>query len=243
LNKILIPLAIILGLVIVGVLFSNYFSLISHRKSEYPKATVPILKEVNMNKLRVISTNPDLIFEKINWSAEYIYKRNNFTFAVGPEMGEGAISSPSEIWYPWYGSGIYYEGALPKNSDRKGIIVIHPQNRTAPRPRYWAQNISLPAGNLVLVASIGDVADYIDGCASACSDAIIKIKIFDHTRSSEDTIYEDVVDWRWKDVFLNISEYQNKTITFKIEGHAGGPCAEWCGEWAAIDKFYIARII
>jgi hypothetical protein len=238
--KIGVLIVVVLGIVLCALALLN-FSLLSS-KPRYPRAAVPLLRNIDTESIEIVSTNPDLVFGGINFSAEYVYERDGFMFVAGPEAEGGVFPSPSEIWYPWYGDGMYTPGPLPTNSARRGIIVIHPRREPITKARYWAQNISLPRGRLVLVASIGDIADYVDPCKSSCSDAIIKIKIYDHVKNKEDTIYEDVVDAKWKDVFLDISKYQNKNITLRIEGYAGGPCGEWCGEWAAVDKLYVGVV-
>jgi hypothetical protein len=65
----------------------------------------------------------------------------------------------------------------------------------------------------------------------------------DNENKNEETIYEDVIRESdgWKTIILDISKYAKKNITFKIEGWAGGS-RKWCGEIAAVNKFYIGEI-
>jgi hypothetical protein len=112
-------------------------------------------------------------------------------------------------------------------------------------PTFIAQNITLDTdGTLVLIATVANVAEWIDPCKQSCSDGIIIIKITDINTKTTDIIFDDVIDSRegWKTIALNISRYKDKSIIFSIEGHAGGPCGAWCGEWLAVDKFLIGKL-
>lgn len=205
-----------------------YFSLVS----EQPITTVPITT-VPITKLEIISDNPDLIF-KNEWPDEYIFYKDDLKFV--------SMSIPG-IFSPWYSNGAYLPEEFPKGSGKKGIVIIHPYSSTI--PAFLAQNVTLGYENYILVAEIANLADYIRPCLQTCSDVVIKIKIIDILSSQEEEIYNDVVDSRegWQNVTLDISNYKGKSIVFKIEGHAGGHCHSWCGEWAAVNKFYIGKVI
>jgi hypothetical protein len=174
--------------------------------------TLPIV-DVNESYLDIISSDPNLNFE-------------------------GNINT-------WYTDGIYKK-YYPRLAE-EGILILHPYNVTM--PRFLSQNITLYNYSYVLlarVAHIGNLAKYNSSeCFKlyGCVDAEIKIKVTDIETKREETIYDGIIDSRdgWKDIKIDISKYKGKNITFKIEGWAGGPCDVWCGEWAAVDKFYIGK--
>jgi hypothetical protein len=191
---------------------------------KHPLSSLPILK-LNETKLEVISFNPDIIYEKRKWPHKF---------------GASFSELPQEFWGPWYSNGYYIKDSIPKNSNKKGIVLIHPKNFT--NPRFLAQNVTLSNDIYVLITEVANIAAYL-GHSCKNSDVIIKIKIIDHKTGKENTIYEDVVSKSdgWKKVSIVMgNKYANKNITFKIEGHAGGSNT-WCGEFAAVNKFYIGR--
>jgi len=203
------------------------------------EGVVPIISGLDLNELEIISDNPD-----------FIYTHDNFEPPNAAEsyypfyLMDGSGSIPSNFWLPWYGNGICMNYPLPIGSNNDGSIFLHPKDIST--PRFIAQNISLPnEDNIVLVARITNIAEYVDAaCEDVCSDAMIKIKVVDRSRGKTQEVYETVVDSQrgWEDVALNISKFAGKDITFIIEGHGGGPCSEWCAEWAAVDKFYIGTL-
>lgn len=234
----------ILMIVIIGVALIGLFFLLNMTsdqgifKNNYTKSEVPILSDLDLNKLEIISDNPDFIYTHDNFeppnAAESYYPMY---------LMDGSGSIPSNFWLPWYGNGVYMNYPLPIGSNNDGSIFLHPKDIST--PRFIVQDISLPnEDNIVLVARITNIAEYVDAACDGCSDAIIKIKIIDRATNVEETIYEGFVDSQkgWENVALNISKFAGKGITFRIEGHAGGPCSDWCAEWAAVDKFYIATL-
>ena len=70
-----------------------------------------------------------------------------------------------------------------------------------------------------------------------------------HLKSWRHRVQEKIYDAEinssqgWRSLYLDISDYKNKVITFNIEGHAGGSCADWCGEWATVDEFYVGKLV
>jgi len=246
-------LLILLGISIVILLIFGYFVFV--KQPRYATATVPILKGIDENKINVISANPDLIFDKVDWNETYILRLNigplaNLSYQIFSHSNTGKYpfailgEANSEVWAPWYCNsyGFYYEGPLPqKFGNKKGIVVEHPPAINF--GVFIAQNVTLK-NKSVLVAEIANLADFLEPCSVSCSDAVVKIKITDTLTNIEERIYEDVLDSRdgWKIVALDISKYDGKNITFKIEVFSGGPCGEMCGEWLAIDRFYVGEI-
>jgi hypothetical protein len=232
-NKIFVLLILMLGIVIVSLVYL-YF------ESKKYLTNVIILEKVDESRLKIISSNPDLIFIKERWPGDYSLLPCYF-MSGGILEKEGTNSS---FFLPWYGNAAYCPPEIHTFIERKGIFSLHPISTSV--PVFLAQNITLPKRRCILVASVANLADvWNSSCSISCSDAVIKIKIFDYEKGKEDTIYEGVVDSRegWKDIYLEISKYMGRNIAFKIEGHAGGPCGEWCGEYAAVDKFYVAELI
>lgn len=217
-------------------LFVSFVGIFLLLKWFWKPTPTAVLTSVDKSKLEIISSNPTFTYEPI------------------PQEILNDPRKRREFRLPWYTSG----GVIFARTEEGSIVIIHPVNLTT--PRWIAQNISLPSHEkYVLGAVMGNVADLLKGirivdprfnktiiiepCKSTCSDAIIKLKIVDVKSGKETTIYETVVDSRdgWREVFLDISKYAGKEIIFKAEGYAGGPCADWCGEWAAIRELYIAE--
>jgi len=205
-------------------LMEKQFKLLYSNQTEqrYPYFSVPIV-EIDENQLNIISSNPDLIFERKEWPSKY-----------GSELHQ----LPSHFWYPWYGNGFYC-----KYSNMKGIFVIHPFNLT--KPTFLAQNIILENDNYVLVVEIFNSPIRCKDLGEGLFDTLIKINILDHKNETEETIYEDIPNykenWITKTIALDITKYANKNITFKIEGHVGKPYGVWSGTFVAVKKFYIGK--
>jgi hypothetical protein len=192
----------------------------------YPKFSVPSPVNVSEKSIDIVSTNPDIIYEtnQLRNSSEIDFEE-----------------LPQNFWYPWSSDGYYLKGSIPENSNNYGIVLIHPINFTT--PRFLAQNITLINEVYILVAEFANIANYFNhSCGD--SDAIVKIKILDYTSNDEFIIYEDIIKESdgWKKIALVLNGYQNKNITFKIEGYSGGYGGEWCGEYAAVNKFYVGKL-
>ena len=191
---------------------------------KYPLYGLPIVN-ITDSSLIPVSFNPDIIYEGNQLPNDDFIPFSNLT---------------QKFWESWYSDGFYYKDSLPKNSTYAGIVYIHPHNFTS--PRFLAQNVSLGNEAYVIVAEFANIAGYLN---SSCgdSDVIVKIKILDHGNGDEKTIYEDIIKESdgWKRVSLVMHAYVGKNITFKIEGYAGGN-KEWCGELAAVNKFYIGKV-
>jgi hypothetical protein len=240
-DKILLYISIVLGVIILGIFTVMYIPpFISQKQLLFesstttttkptttttptrifvqPNSTVLILKTIDESKLQIISKNPDLIFN-YNWP--------------DPLGGATYQDIPKEVWSPWYGNFSYIAFPDKIGLNETGILIVNPTNISA--PKFLSQNLTLPFKNITLVVKVTNLKYYL-GSKCKCSDSIIKIKI------NEDTIYEDVIDSRdgWKTIALDISKYAGKNITFTMEGHAGGPCGKWCDEFPALDKFYVA---
>lgn len=231
----IILLIALISIVVVPIMFMGD----GVEKEESTKTLVPIISGLDLNELEIISDNPDFTYESDSFEPPAPVISN---YPLSLMDGSGIISN--SLWLPWYSNGLYIDYALPIESDNIGVVLLHPIGGET--PRYIAQNVTLPnRDNLVLVARIANIADYVDSpCANGCSDAIIKIKFIDRETGLSEIIYESVVESRdgWKNVALDISEFAGKDIIFEIGGYAGGPCSEWCAEWAAVDKFYIATL-
>lgn len=201
--------------------------------------------------LRMVSSNPDLLFDKIDWNASYVYKLDtgpNFLPELASHSNTGQYSFvvldevPPEILTPWVSNhGFYYEGLLPNAPDRKGIVILHPVNQTV--SAALSQRMTLPSKPYV-VAKIADIADFMGPCEISCSDVVIAIKILDNSQNVQETVYQNVSNSQdgWKSVYLDISQYANKDVTFSIEGISGGPCGNMCAEWAGVDYFGIGQL-
>ena len=200
-----------------------YFN-ISITEYQYPKIILPLVN-VDESSLSIVSSNPDIIYTREKWPQD---------------DGCFFYELPQHFWGSWYSDGYYYNNPIPQNSNNKGIVIIHPFNPS--KPRFLAQNISLIDDVHVLVVEIGNVVGHFNvSCGN--SDAIFKIKVLDIDKKTEATVYEDIVKESdgWKTVAIVMHPYSGRNITFKVEGHAGGPDSIWCGEYAAVNKFYIAK--
>lgn len=230
----IILLIALISIVVVPIMFMGD----GVEKEESTKTLVPIISGLDLNELEIISDNPDFTYESDSFEPPAPINSN---YPLSLMDGSGIISN--SLWLPWYSNGLYIDYALPIESDNYGSVILHPMDLNT--PRFVAQNMTLPnEDNLVLVARIANIADYIDSSCDGCSDAIIKINIIDRETNLDEIIYETTVDSRdgWKNIALNVSEFAGKDIIFEIGGYAGGPCSEWCAEWAAVDKFYIATL-
>ena len=257
-TKILLVVAIILGVIIVSLSF--YLLQIKANKQQttttvqsqvtttttYPIAYVPVLKDINETNVQSVSANPELVFEGKGldkYVSQDIFTGTNYTF-IDLFSESGAIAS-GILSTPWKASNnsIYINSIdnAPNKEKARGVISIHPISPST--PNFLAQNISLEDGSkkYILVAKYANIAFYTRPSKIDCSDVIIRVEIIDNVYLKKDLIYEDLADSRegWKTVFLNISKYSGKDIGFKIEGISGGPCGNWSGEWAAVDKFYV----
>lgn len=202
-------------------------------------------------KFVLASENPDLIFEKIDWNANYVFKFNPGDDLISKiysksTTGKYSLAILNEtdptILSPWVNQfGFYFEGPLPEKLN-KGIALIPPFSEYI--GASMAQNATLPSKPF-LIAKIANLADWIDPCKTSCSDVIMRIKIKDLSTGIEETVYENVINSKegWKTLNLDISKYGNKAVTFKVESFAGGPCGNWCGEWAAIDYLAVGEYV
>jgi len=194
------------------------------KEHNYYYNSVPVIN-INENKLNIISSNPGLIFET-NQTENYCFNFSEF------------IQNSSNLWYS---NGCYLK-LQSSDSNHSDVVLIHPKHIEI--PSFLAQNIFLQTNkNYVLVAEVADIANYFKKLSPCEEDVIIEIKILDNEVDKERMIYKNVTDVNdgWKTIYLDISEYAGKNITFKIEGWAGGPGGMWCGEYAAINKFYIGE--
>jgi hypothetical protein len=172
----------------------------------------------------------------ISQNSDFDYTRNEWPHIWGASFDE----LPQSFWDPWKGKFAYFT----EIANRKGVMLIHPGKET---PSFIQQDVSLPEGKILLFATIADIAnDYnkFFNKTSKCliADVFFKIKIISNDK--EDTIFTKVVDSeeKWVDVILDISKFSSKNVTIKIESYAGG-YDPWCGEFAAVDKFYVAKVV
>lgn len=166
-----------------------------------------------------------------------------------PHISDNIITSnpffETEDFSSWEGNYYNDNSRVPPGSNHLGIVVIHPIDVNT--YRYISQEISLDSGSsYVLKASVGNIAgltDYAGPCGEA-ADVIIRIKILDKSTGNEETLFDGIVkpEDTWLELSYDISRYAGKTIEFKAEGIAGGPGGDWCGEWAALDYFYVEKI-
>ncbi len=179
----------------------------------------------------VDSNNPELIFDNV--SESYIVSLVDMSYINMYEVPED--------FYPWVGDGSYLT-TPPMGINKNGIISVHPYSINKPSVIY--QDISLGEQEHVLFASFANIANYTQPCEHHCNDNIVIIRIHDLETGNEEIIYEDDISSEegWRSIYLDISDYANKDIRFILEGHAGGDCAEWCGEWAAVDEFYVGHM-
>ena len=231
-DKKLLAIAVFLGVVISVISVSYFLIFPESEKSKVGMGLVSApekLKNVNIDvsKLEILSTNSDLAFNGHDWIEYRGYEMNNPSY--------------SSLFHPWSGNGYYVDNVIPEGSDKEGIVIIHPISETI--PRYLAQDITLlEKGNYYLVAEVANIADYVENpCMGGCSDGVIKIEI---TGPTSKATFEKVLNSLdgWQIIALDISKYAGKSITFRIEGHAGGPCSDWCGEWIGVNEFYIGKL-
>jgi hypothetical protein len=173
----------------------------------------------------IVSKNPDFNYTRNEWPHEW--------GAVYYELPQG-------FWDPWKGEFAYFT----EIANRKGVMLIHPGRET---PSFIEQNVSLPKGKIFLFVTIADIVDDYDkffNKTSQCTiaDVFFKIKII--SNNEENIIFTRVVNSKegWVDVVLDISKFSGKNIIIKIESYAGG-YDPWCGEFAAVDKFYVAKVV
>ena len=128
---------------------------------------------------------------------------------------------------------------------RTGVVAVHPQlDKTK---TFITQRVYLEPGyKYALKVAVADIAGWIpetDGICE-CMDGILKIKVLDSSTGQEEMLLDCVLDSRddWQDFSFDISKYAGKTINITAEGHVGGPCGDWCGEWVALDYFYVEKI-
>lgn len=234
-KKILIAAFVSLSLVIVGLVFllskCNCIILPLPRSAAMIYENPRLINVTNKN-IEVISKNPDLIFE--NLPENYIKSVLNFKIV---NMGETA-----KTFYPWAGNAAYFLDGYPPGLNKEGVVSVHPQNVVT--PTYIYQEVNLSDGDYIVAATIANIGNYTSNPCGDCNDNIFVIRVTDLATGLEEKIYEDEINSHddWKTVYLNISDYGNKTIRFVLEGHAGGSCGDWCAEFGAIDNFYVGRI-
>jgi hypothetical protein len=177
-----------------------------------------------INESNTISKNPDFNYTRNEWPNRW---------------GASSDELPQSFWDPWKGEFAYFT----EIANRKGVMLIHPGKET---PRFIEQDVSLPKGKIFLFATIADIAnDYnkffnkTNQCLIA--DVLFEIKII--SGDKENVIFTKVVDSeeKWVDVVLDISKFSGKNVTMRIESHGGG-YDPWCGEFAAVDKFYVVKV-
>ena len=237
------------ALVVVFILFSVFFILQKFDRETTTTTTSPtmlttttaiiyenprLIESIDKD-IEIVSENSGLIFEDL--PAGYVKSSINFEYVN--------IYETAENFYPWDGDGAYYLEGYPSGVNREGVVSLHPYSTT--RPSYLEQNTTLGDDDYVVAATIADIAGYIVNYTinCECSDVIFKIKIVDLDNQVEEKIYEDEINAEegWQTIYLDISDYKNKRISFRIEGHAGGVCDEWCAEWAAVDEFYVGQLV
>lgn len=222
---------------------------------------VPFLSEIDESKLEIISNDPDFILNlpKIEeWPEDYPIPLTEYTVNLGDyvEVGDLQVLRPFLLQreqlmsFPLEGNAFYYPDSIPENSDTEGVFILPVVLETT----FLEQSVDLEKDNqYVLVAKIANIYDFMGGDCS-CADSIIRIKILDTSTEKEDTIYEAIVNSKdgWKDVFLDISRYNGKSIKFRIESDkipqnstlTDELCETDCGYWAsAVDKFYVGKFV
>jgi len=221
-KKVLVGTIIIVSLIVFSLIFLF---------NKWNRETARLIEEINRD-IEAVSENPNLIFEE-KWSEDYVTSSLNFKFI-------NMYETP-ETFYPWKGNAAYFLDGYPPGVGKEGVVSVHPFNITT--PSYLSQDITLGNDDYIIVATIANIAGYIDPCE--CSDVIFKIKIVDLDTGVEEKIYENEINAAggWRTIYLNISDYKNKNIRFVIEGHAGGMCGDWCAEFGAVDEFYIGRLV
>jgi len=222
------------------IIISSYFFFAPPSKKEsvtnqdFLNTTVPLITSFDESKAKIISQNPDLIFDDSGW--EKWQSKLGITLTA-PNMSHNNLAL-DPAWLEKDAG--YFSGNLP-DSSHKGAVVIPAGQTDKPEGAIW-QNVTLPKGKIVLAITYANLDKYFDPC-NACADSIVKVKIYDHTSNQINTILEDVINTNegWKTVTLDISKYNGKTITMQAEGWAGGPCGI-CGDWLSVDKFYVATV-
>jgi hypothetical protein len=140
----------------------------------------------------------------------------------------------------WEGNG--YHRKIGMGQSVIDVISLHPINLI--HGRYITQKINLsPKKSYVLKAGVANIAKQVEDeipCGD-CNDVGVRIKIYDHSDSSERIINDTIIDAKngWVDMVFDISEYAGKQINITLESYSGGPCGKWCGEWAAVRYFYV----
>lgn len=221
---------IILAICIVGVFYYyNYYA-----------PTPPVERKVRVlgsPEKGIISKNPYLTEFYFNFSAccEATLGKLNPEIMILPGWEGNFIYDPgipSTLGQPAYGKG--------ESAAIVGIASLHPIS--IDKPRFMTQRISLPAGKeLLLKVGIANLARYYGEPyePGGCYDNIMVIKI-SAIRESE-IIYNESINTNegWKDLEFDISKYAGKNISITVEGHAGGPCGNWNGEFGAVDYLYV----
>jgi len=233
-NKILIAAILSLSLIIAGSSFlfgrysCNFMSCLGGVANENSR-----LVSVAGKNIEIFSKNPDLIFENISESSVNSFL--NYKFVHMYDL--------PEIFYPWKSDDTsYLVDGYPPGMNKTGVVLLHPISVTAPSHLY--QDVNLSDGDYVVAATIANIGNYTSTPCGNCNDNVFVIRVVDLATGAKNKIYEDEVNSKdgWKSVYLDISDYSNKTIQIVVEGHAGGACGDWCAEFGAIDKFYVAKV-
>ena len=159
-----------------------------------------------------LNKNPDFIYSESGWLADLL-------------VGD------------WYAKRAYYHRGVIQG--RNGVMVIHPISES--ENNYIRQDVFLPTGkNYGLILSLNDIAGKVSYAEPTdCNDVRFIVKIIDKESEKENAISDVIVNSLdgWVDLTFDVSDYAGKFITMQVESHAGGPCGDWKGEWAAVDYF------
>lgn len=194
----------------------------------------------------MISANPDLVFDKVDWTAAYVNRFNlgksytdylnnitngTYRYALLDNVDSGVISP----WVQFHGS---YLAFSPSEPTRKGIVLLTPL--FAGDDAYIQQTVSLPS-KPVLIAKVADLAE-LEPCKTSCSDVIMQVNITEQSTGIESTVYEYVVDSTdgWRTMLVDLPQYANEVVTFKLSAIGGGPCG-FCMDWGAVDYLGVGQ--
>ncbi len=161
-----------------------------------------------------------------------------------PLVTEKIVTKNPEF-YPddrsWQGNYRYYGEPISSDSKSKdGLVIIHPVDIQT--PTYVFQEVKLEEGKKYLLkARVANIAKYSFSSATGCDDSIIIIKLTDTKTGNDTELFNEVLNTEqgWKTISIDVSNFSGKNVILQAEGHAGGPCGKWSGEWSAVDYLYI----
>lgn len=208
------PRSILLLFVFLAALF---FILSQNSKTDPAQLVFQLTEKPSIQS--VIVSNAELVFNESGW--------------ISP-TSEDLLLAPGRIkdTGSWKGNAYYSIDSTTLGID-ESIIIAHPISET--EPRYLEQDIFLPdKKDLYVVIGIRNVGKKTS--SAECTDNIFIVVVKDEN-GTRDILAEIIVEdtGEWLHYALDVSRFQGKKVTLRLESWAGGPCDTWNGEWGLVD--------